>query len=83
MTRLEEMEGKTQRVPGLAQSIESIVSIVRQSRGEPPLTSDQRSVAVRGHATQYEHDLEIAKSRTVSEEREQIDLQSLRAALCK
>lgn len=81
MEPIEEMEGTPQRGLTLSRTIDSIISVVRQSRGEPVPTPEERKVTAGELKDLFHDDLEPRRDAVTSETQERIDLDSLRRAL--
>ncbi len=81
MVEIEEMEGTPQKGLTLSRTIDSIVSVVRQSRGEPAQTPEDRQVTAGELKDLFHSDLERRPDTEGSETQERIDLDSLRRAL--
>lgn len=81
MSRMEEMEGKPQTGLTLSGTIDSIISVVRQSRGEPIPTPAERKVTADELKELFHSDLAPRAKATSTESQERIDLATLRSAL--
>ena len=82
MTRIEEMEGTPQAGLSLSRTIDSIISIVRQSRGQPAASPGEKKVTADELVNLFQHELAPRVARTeVTEAQERADLDSLRQAL--
>ena len=81
MARMEEMEGTPQAGVGLTRTIDSIISVVRQSRGEPAPTPQERQVTAGELKELFHNDLAPREKAAGSEAQERMDLDTLRSAL--
>lgn len=81
MLTIEEMEGTPQKGPGLAGTIDAIISVVRSSKGQPSQSAEEKAITASELATLFKADLAPKANEDVSEAQERIDLDALRRAL--
>lgn len=81
MLTIEEMEGTPQTGLSLSRTIDSIISVVRQSKGEPVPTPEEQDVSAKQLMTLFKDDLARREAEGDAEVQERIDLDTLRRAL--
>ncbi len=82
MMRMQEMEGTPQIGHSLSRTIDSIISIVRQSKGQPAPTPGETKVTADELMSLFKHDLAPRAARNeVTEAQERADLDTVRRAL--
>ncbi len=84
MSRFEEIEGTPRETASLSRTVETVLSLVRRSRGEPEPSPDVTREDIEDLMAEFNEELEAVEQSVavgVEDRQERVDLRRMRAAL--